>query len=384
MIQIEWEILERKLEGELNSEEKVRFDNWYYANKENKEYFRKIERFYRENGYVKEISDETVNASWTRFKTRLKSQNRRRIRLQWMVSGAAACLVLGVFLFSLKWESPAPEVGKIPIVAGKSKAILTLSTGTKIELEDHSSELVDIQTKIMNTGSVLSYEQKADVSDSKTELAYNQVKTPKGGEYSVVLADGTKVYLGPYSSLTYPVTFTGKERKVKFSGEAYFDVTSDAAHPFIVEMEDMKVKVLGTSFNLRDYKDEPYSEATLVSGKVQIYTADDSCVLKPSYQALLDKSDRKLDTKKVDVEEFVAWKDGKLNLRNQRLEDILTRLSKWYDINVFYANEKAKDIRFYVNINRYSDLNDLLDKFEKTDLVKFEIKGNVVNVNSLR
>lgn len=91
-----------------------------------------------------------------------------------------------------------------------------------------------------------------------------------------------------------------------------------------------------------------------------------------------------MDTKKVDVEEFVAWKDGKLNLRNQRLEDILTRLSKWYDINVFYANEKAKDIRFYVNINRYSDLNDLLDKFEKTDLVKFEIKGNVVNVNSLR
>ena len=384
MIQIEWEILERKLEGELNSEEKVRFDNWYHANKENKEYFRKIERFYRENGYVKEISDETVNASWTRFKTRLKSQNRRRIRLQWMVSGAAACLVLGVFLFSLKWESPAPEVGKIPIVAGKSKAILTLSTGTKIELEDHSSELVDIQTKIMNTGSVLSYEQKADVSDSKTELAYNQVKTPKGGEYSVVLADGTKVYLGPYSSLTYPVTFTGKERKVKFSGEAYFDVTPDAAHPFIVEMEDMKVKVLGTSFNLRDYKDEPYTEATLVSGKVQIYTADDSCVLKPNYQALLDKSDRKLDTKKVDVEEFVAWKDGKLNLRNQRLEDILTRLSKWYDINVFYANEKAKDIRFYVNINRYSDLNELLDKFEKTDLVKFEIKGNVVNVNSLR
>ncbi len=384
MVQIEWDILEHKLEGELTSEEEVRFNNWYQASKENKEYFRKIERFYRENGYVKEISDETVNVSWSRFKTRLKLQNRRRIRLQWMVSGVAACLVLGVFLFSLKWQSPAPEVGKIPIVAGKSKAILTLSTGTKIELEDHSSELVDIQTKIMNTGSVLSYEQKTNVSNSKTEIAYNQVKTPKGGEYSVVLADGTKVYLGPYSSLTYPVAFTGKERKVKFSGEAYFDVTPDAAHPFIVEMEDMKVKVLGTSFNLRDYKDEPYTEATLVSGEVQIYTADDSCVLKPSYQALLDKSDWKLNTKKVDVEEFVAWKDGKLNLRNQRLEDILTRLSKWYDINVFYANEKAKDIRFYVNINRYSDLNELLDKFEKTELVKFEIKGNVVNVNSFR
>lgn len=383
MIQIEWEILERKLEGELSQDEKVRFDAWYNADKRNREYFRKIETFYHENGYVKEVSDEMVRASWNSFNSRLK-QKTLKVRLRWMTASISACLVFGVLFFSLKWQDHVVNDTNTPIAPGKSKALLTLSTGKVIELENNSDELEDVRARIINTGSMLSYEKKKDSLISKTVIACNEIKTPKGGEYTVTLSDGTKVYLGPFSSLSYPVTFTGEERVVKLSGEAYFDVTRDERHPFIVKMDDMKVKVLGTSFNLRNYRDEAYTEATLVSGRVRVYTNNDSCILEPNYQALLEKSDELLTTRKVDVGEYVDWKDGKLNLRNQRLEDILTRLSKWYDINVFYANENAKDIRFYVNIDRYSDLNELLDKFEKTELVKFEIKGNVVNVFSMR
>lgn len=383
MIQIEWEILERKLEGKLSQDEKVYFDAWYNAGKKNKEYFRKVEIFYRENGSLKDVSDEMIIASWKRFTKRLKRET-LKMRLRWVATSAAACLVFGVLFFSLRWQDNTAGDGNTSIAPGKSKALLTLSTGEVVELENNSNELEDVRARIINTGSMLSYENKKDSLIPETVIAYNEIKTPKGGEYSVTLSDGTKVYLGPFSSLSYPVTFAGSERVVKLSGEAYFDVERDERYPFIVKTNDMTVKVLGTSFNLRNYIDEPYIEATLVSGKVQVYTNNDSCVLMPSYQALLEKSGKLLTARKVDVEEYVDWKDGKLNLRNQRLEDILTRLSKWYNINVFYANEKAKDICFYVSIDRYSDLNVLLEKFEKTELVKFEIKGNTMNVYSLR
>ena len=381
MIQIEWDIIERKLKGELTSEEEARFKEWYAADKSNENYFRKIEKFYRENGFVKEITDEQVNMSWNKFKARSDGKDNRKTGRRfyyWVASGVAACLLIGVFLFMTLWQEDRP-VTNTTILAGGNKATLTLSNGKIIPLENRSDEMEDVTAKIINTGSSLNYTKKSDTLVVE-EIAYNQIQTPKGGEYRLTLADGTKVYLGSLSSLEYPVTFTGKDRKVKLSGEAYFEVARDVKHPFIVELDNMTAKVLGTSFNLRDYADEQYAEATLVTGKVQIFAGQDSCILEPSYQATLDRSTRVLSSKKVDVSEFVAWKDGKLNIRNQRLEDILIRLSKWYDINIFYANKEAKDLRFYVNIDRYSDLNELLDKFEKTDLVRFEIKGNVVKV----
>lgn len=176
------------------------------------------------------------------------------------------------------------------------------------------------------------------------------------------------------------MAFDGAKRVVKASGEVYFDVARDTAHPFVVEMTNLDVEVLGTSFNVRDYADEDYVEATLVSGKIKVNAGKESCILEPNYQAVLDKKNNTLETKEVDVSEFVDWKSGKLNVRNRRLEGILNWLSKWYDVYVFYVNEEAKDIRFYANIDRYSDMNELLDKFEKTGQVEFRVKGNVINV----
>ena len=146
----------------------------------------------------------------------------------------------------------------------------------------------------------------------------------------------------------------------------------------------MEVEVLGTSFNVRSYADEQNMEVTLVLGKVKVVKEGHSCVLVPNEQAVRNKRTDELSFMPVDIDPFVAWKSGKLNIRNQRLEDILLRLCKWYDIQVFFVNEEAKDVRFYANMDRYGDLNELLKKFELTEQVRFEIEGNVVRVYSLR
>lgn len=381
MKQIEWDIIERKLDGELSPDEESCFGEWYAANKENKDYFHRIEKFYQENGFVKEIIDEDTNASWNKFATRLekKKPGKSRNLLYWSVSGVAACLLIGVLVFTLgRQKDMVPSDQVATISAGGNKAILTLSNGVSVELENNSNEMNDASVKIVNTGSVLSYEERMDTVIK--EEVFNKVMTPRGGEYGITLSDGTKVYLGALSQIEYPVAFAGDKRVVKASGEIFFDVAHDAKHPFIVEMKDQRIEVLGTAFNVRDYEDEEYIETTLVRGKVKVSAGDKSCILEPSQQSVLDKKNNMMIQREVNVDEFVDWKNGKLNIRNQRLEDILTRLSKWYDVYVFYANEDAKDVRFYANIDRYSDLNKLLDKFEKTGQVKFNIKGNVIYV----
>ena len=381
MKQIEWDIIERKLEGVLSSDEEIRFREWVEASEKNEVYFHKLETFYKENGFVKEITGQDVDMSWGKFTEQLKEEKRRKRRTlrYWAISGVAACLLVGVLIST--WmgrdNSVSSEETKT-IVAGGSKAILWLSNGEKVELENNVDELKEASVRIVNSGSVLSYEKNQDTVLKGRVM--NKVETPRGGEYGITLADGTRVYLGALSKIEYPVAFDGAKRVVKASGEVYFDVARDTAHPFVVEMTNLDVEVLGTSFNVRDYADEDYVEATLVSGKIKVNAGKESCILEPNYQAVLDKKNNTLETKEVDVSEFVDWKSGKLNVRNRRLEDILNRLSKWYDVYVFYVNEEAKDIRFYANIDRYSNMNELLDKFEKTGQVEFRVKGNVINV----
>jgi len=381
MKQIEWDIIERKLGGVLSSDEEIRFREWVETSEENKIYFHKLETFYKENGFVKEITEQDVDMSWGKFAEQLKKEKRRKRRTlrYWVISGVAACLLVGVLISTwMGRDNSVPSEETKTIVAGGSKAVLWLSNGEKVELENNVDELKEASVRIVNSGSVLSYEKNQDTVLKGRVM--NKVETPRGGEYGITLADGTRVYLGALSKIEYPVAFDGTKRVVKASGEVYFEVARDTAHPFVVEMTNLDVEVLGTSFNVRDYADEDYVEATLVSGKIKVNAGEESCILEPNYQAVLDKKNNTLETKEVDVSEFVDWKSGKLNVRNRRLEDILNRLSKWYDVYVFYVNEEAKDIRFYANIDRYSDMNELLDKFEKTGQVEFRVKGNVINV----
>ena len=206
----------------------------------------------------------------------------------------------------------------------------------------------------------------------------HMIRVPRGGEFSMKLSDATMVYLNAETDLSYPVQFYGEERRVKLTGEAYFDVTK-SDKPFVVEVNGFEVKVLGTRFNIHAYQEETRFETTLEQGRVQVQTKDHTLLLEPGEQAVLTE-EGELSKQKVDVRRYTAWKDGQFVFDDERLEDVMNRVARWYDIKVFYRNPEVKDIRINGNISRYKDFSVLLEKIEKLEIVYFDIKGNVITV----
>ena len=204
---------------------------------------------------------------------------------------------------------------------------------------------------------------------------------PRGGEYTLLLADGTKVYLNSVTKLRYPVSFASHERRVYLSGEAYFEVAHDSLHPFIVETEGMSVRVYGTEFNVNTYN-EGIIQTTLVNGKVGIRVPEtgEEVFLQPNEMAEFLNSFSSIRVKKVDTFVYTAWKDGKFVFENESIEEIMERLTRWYDIKVFFENESVKNQIFNGVITRFVDVEDVLHLIEGTATVKFGINGNMIIV----
>lgn len=216
-----------------------------------------------------------------------------------------------------------------------------------------------------------------ECKDSDGEVAYHELRIPKGGEFPLVLEDGTEVYFNSDTKFRYPVKFEASERKVFLEGEAYFKVRRDESRPFRVEMGENRIEVLGTEFNARFYPDENKQMTTLVSGKVKfISEKDKSLELSPGEQAIFtDKGE--LIRKSVDVNLYTAWKDGNFVFRKQRLEEVLKTLARWYDVNIFYEDVSRKEVEFTGNIKRFEEILDLLRMTGDTD---FEVKGKNIFV----
>ena len=214
------------------------------------------------------------------------------------------------------------------------------------------------------------------------KIQYNILQIPRGGEYSVTLQDGTVVNLNSASELRYPVQFAGTERKVFLTGEAYFQVTKDTAHPFRVESEAQVVEVLGTQFNVYAYGHEEQTYTTLVEGKVAV-TASASgqhVQLMPGQQASLGRQGGEIVVGEVNIQQVVDWKNGMFVFDDLSLEAILRKVARWYDVEVFYRNQQAKAIVFKGNLPRYGELPELLKVLENSSEVHFSLKGNTLIV----
>ena len=196
------------------------------------------------------------------------------------------------------------------------------------------------------------------------------------------MEDGTKVWINSASRLRYPVVFSGNIREVYLEGEAYFEVQREGDRPFIVHSGEQKVTVLGTSFGISCYASEANDYTTLVSGKVKVdfERGKQSFVLEPGMQVAYNKESGMVRERRVDVAEFVAWKEGKYVFKQKRLEDILSTLSRWYDFEVFYQNSEMKEVLFSGELRRFDDFNYLLQLIERTSDVKFIIDKKVVQV----
>lgn len=304
-------------------------------------------------------------------------------RRQLIYRSLAAALVAGVLATGIYLAMPGkkPEkmvaVKKAPLAPGSDKAVLTLADGTTIPLDSAGNGALAQQggTSITNANGALSYK----AGNNGNEVMYNTVATPHGGQYQLTLADGSQVWLNAASSIRFPTAFTGRERVVEITGEAYFEIASNASQPFSVKVNDIQVKVLGTSFNIMAYADEQAVKTTLVTGAVQLTQGKNTSVLKPGLQASLS-GDKGFVISEADMEQALAWKEGRFRFRNTNIKTIMRQLSRWYNMEVDYKGD-VSDIDLTGVISRREEAEKLLKALETTQRVHFEVNGNKVTVS---
>lgn len=306
----------------------------------------------------------------------------RRRKLYWLSAAASIMVVFSLSLFLwINGEDSGQKNTGVPDPQRKGQVELILSSGERMVLGTDSLRLGDRVEAGMLRDSLrkLSYLQAPAGQDGQEEI-FNTLVIPVGGLYELELSDGTRVWLNSVSQLRYPVQFTGKERKVYLSGEAYFDVKTDSLRPFIVESGGMNVRVYGTEFNVTAYRDEKL-RTTLVQGKVGIKVdGEKELLLRPGQMAEYDAQTKHLEVQEVNAYLYTAWKEGTFAFKDETIEEIMGRLSRWYDLNVFYANEEVKKQLYDGIIPQVKDFEDVLRMIEGTATIHFEIKGNTVIV----
>ncbi|MEG0796553.1 MAG: FecR domain-containing protein [Odoribacter sp.] len=316
---------------------------------------------------------------------KLQQQRKRRRMYRW-ASVAAAVVILfsiGVNVF-YHFEDTTLKIATIQ--PGASKATLVLSDGSVRYLDQtNQEEVIKLAgVTVANNGVQLQYTLAAmDTLRNELNLStdYNELCVPTGGEFQLVLEDGTKVWLNSQTKIRYPVFFSKREREIYLEGEAYFEVAHDANRPFYVRTkEEVKVQVLGTSFNVRAYGDEDCVETVLEKGSVRMWRGSENMILKPGFRAIYDRKIGQMSAASVDTELYTAWREGHFIFYKESIEQILLKLSRWYGMEVFFSSEEAKKIIFTGDVRKYDTIKNLLEAMEISGGVHFDINGNTIQV----
>jgi len=300
---------------------------------------------------------------------------------------AAACSILlitgGTVLFLRNQASRTPALVAQPapnkkINPGSSKATLTLADGSEIQLDDSNKGDIAVQGGIkvikLDNG-ILAYNGK----NTTGETMYNTIRTPRGGQYEVVLPDGTHAWLNSASSLRFPATFSGARECSGKAKQGYFEVAKNRDYPFIVHAGVTDIRVLGTSFDIMAYGDEPECNTTLVDGAVVVNHKGADHLLKPGEQARLDLSSLSMSIRKADVEEVIAWKNGKFQFGKSNIKTIMRQIARWYDVEVEYRGDLS-GLQLSGILSRKGDVAELLDALEETGDVHFTTDNNKIIV----
>ena len=317
------------------------------------------------------------------------TKKKKVFRLTWRWAAAAIFILMAGLCGLLLNKQPDKPVkiakshviNGTPIKPGSHMATLTLADGSTIALEDAANGVVAQTggTAVTKTGKgAIAYSDKGDHA-AADQHSLNTINIPRGGQYTVTLSDGTKVWLNSESSLTYPVVFGGAERRVILKGEAYFEVSKNERQPFIAQTEHADVHVLGTHFNIDAYKDENTEKVTLLEGSVRLSTGSAKALLTPGEQGIVALSQAGIDKKKVNVNQVMAWKNGYFIFRESTIQDIMRQIGRWYDVEVVYEGNIPKGT-FGGTYSRNKDIHELLKGLELTGLVHFKIEGRRIIV----
>lgn len=385
---IDYSIIWKFIHSNLDEEEKNELDRWLEADTGHRAYFEKA---------VQDAKNKTITESTSVNKNPKTVQTfisvKKSFRQKTIYLGKVAALVLlivsagyGVFILN---KNPEKELNlsEISFDPGIQKATLVLNNGEQLDLEaGKDTLLLQKETEIRNSGSKLQYQtfSKNKQFPEEEAIQYNTLLVPRGGEYTLVLSDETKVHLNSESILKFPVNFTGDVREVHLKGEAYFEVKTDASRPFIVNTGSVITKVFGTSFNVNSYPEKDLITTTLVEGNVTISKVGANAAevqLLPGEQGNFSKTGETIQKTKVDISEYTAWKDGRFVFRDKTLQEITDILGRWYDVDFVFENRDISTIRFTGNLKRYENIQQILSKISKTNEIKFTAYEKTIYLN---
>ena len=380
-------LIAKKLMGVILPEDEEKLNAWLEEDVRNKDLYRRIlevENFSTRDMYAKRLD---VEHTWDALKEQLAGQRKRRSLFSAWQIGVAASVILLVGIGLYLGFNKKPKVKQVEVAAhvemGGAKAILVTSRGDEIVLQDSSVQLITLGGGMVakNDGVQVSYKEN-EGAGKEDVLEYNTIRVPRGGEYKLFLSDNTEVFLNSDSEIRFPVKFGKGKRDVFLRGEAFFVVTKDASRPFVVNANDkMSVEVLGTQFNLQAYPDDAFVETTLNEGAVRVFNGKQGVRLRPDEQAVYDEG--KFTVRKVDASSYSAWKEGRFMLLNHSLENIMTRLARWYNIDIFWENPEVKEYHFSGELARYEDFTEILRMLELATRVHFEVKDRTVFVRKI-
>jgi len=383
-------LLEKYLSGKASEQERAMLESWYLDTLDEGE---------SPDQSVLEMAEIKV---WDRLSAS-QQKTRRNKQWQWIAAAASIILCIGLGLFFYERNTLRSQAVVTDIPPGKNSATLTLSDGRKIALssEVNGNLAEEAGVKISKTadGQIIYDIQPESLNDKSGKPKINTLSTNRGEQYQLRLPDGTKVWLNAASSITYPTTLNGQEdRKVELSGEAYFEVSTlkvksgklkEQRVPFIVKTvsplgdgRGQEVEVLGTHFNISSYNDEPQIKTTLLEGSVKVLNLKSkvSGLLKPGQQSVIQASNNLIRIIAADADEAISWKNGDFYFENERLESIMKKVSRWYNVDVEFQDQSKKDVAFGGYISRFSNISKVLKMLELTGLAKFTVTNNKVVV----
>jgi transmembrane sensor len=395
------------LEGSLSGEDKERLDAWLNESPINRD---AVQSFIEEDKLSPAILEmyQYQEKIWDRLKPAISTGNatvheivplqpNKRVhrahflRTKFFRYAAAALLLIsiGAYLWNLLNKEKLPQgitartkpADKADVAPGGQKATLTLVDGSVIVLDSAANGKIASQGNvgvIKKKDGELEYVSEATVK-SIVAPAYNTMRTPRGGQYQLILPDGTKVWLNAASSITYPTAFTGKERAIAITGEAYFEVVHNAAMPFRVRANGVNVEVLGTSFNISAYDDEAATNTTLLKGSVKISSGDKGALLQPGQQAQASTQHGLRVLSGVNTDAITAWKNGYFSFQRSDLPAVMRQLARWYDVTVEYRGGMPQG-KFGGEISRNANLSQVLSILEESN-IRFSIEEKKIIVH---
>jgi len=389
-------LIAKYLRKELTEQEQDQLEQWLQSDTRNQELFKKLTDQTIIDSELETFETNDKDKAWKNIvkKTGFKSTTRKSAASKpWPAYAAAIVLLvaLGVTLTRYRNTLGEQKMTVKPqqdLLPGSNKAVLTLADGSKVILDDAKRGKIASQQNV-----VITKDQSGELVYQATETSQtedlppveknvmNTLSTPRGGQYQIVLPDGTRVWLNSASSLKYPTTFAGNDRRVELNGEAYFEVSKDPSKPFYVKTATQTVTVLGTHFNINSYADEIAAKTTLLEGSVRITGNINGATakLKPGEQAV--NTINAIDVKEnADIDEAVAWKNGKFLFRNTDLHTIMRQLSRWYDVDVEYQGNVAQK-HYRGRISRNVPVSEIF-QILKTSGINFTIDGRKIIVRS--